>query len=278
LFKDPRSPMLNRAAQDLYPPGTAMLSWLQTIGLSAQAPAGVAPKILTDLGFFTTPELRLPVAAAVSPGQTVVISPLQAALAAAALSHSGIRPAPRLVMSVKTPMQGWVVLPALTASQLLPRKPWCSKAARIGSGAAWPAKGIKKFPGPGQAHSREPRAHPWQSSYYWRMPTNLPLPPLPGTCSTPPCSLKRMDKKRECQPGTTPTGTLFIDSPYFTLTNLRFPTCNTPWCGKAASNFSNTSPSNLTPFCSISRRPSDLLATRPAAESTSSTLCPGSSA
>jgi hypothetical protein len=36
------------------------------------------------------------------------------AIAAAALTNAGVRPAPRLAVSVKTPLQGWVVLPTAT--------------------------------------------------------------------------------------------------------------------------------------------------------------------
>jgi membrane peptidoglycan carboxypeptidase len=39
------------------------------------------------------------------------VSPLQMALAAAALTADGLRPAPRLVTDVKTPQAGWVALP-----------------------------------------------------------------------------------------------------------------------------------------------------------------------
>ena len=106
LLKDPRSPLLDRAAQETYPLGPALQAWLQSIGPS--------PQTFTTLGFYTTPELRLPVAAASSPGQSLRISPLQMALAASALVDNGLRPAARLAMAVKTPSQGWVVLPPLS--------------------------------------------------------------------------------------------------------------------------------------------------------------------
>ena len=41
------------------------------------------------------------------------ISPLQMALACAALSDHGVTPAPRIAMAVNTPSEGWVTLPAL---------------------------------------------------------------------------------------------------------------------------------------------------------------------
>ena len=113
LLQDPHSPLLDRAAQDLYPPGVIMQSWLQTIGLSDLPSRNDPIKLYTALGFYTTPDLHLPVAAALSPDQPLRLSPLQVALAAATLSNSGIRPPPRLAMAVKTPSQGWVVLPPL---------------------------------------------------------------------------------------------------------------------------------------------------------------------
>ena len=106
LLKDPQSPLLDRAAQEAYPLGSAMQAWLQSIDSSSQA--------FTALGFYTAPNLHLPVAATSLPGQSLRISPLQMALAASALSDKGLRPAPRLVMAVKTPSQGWVVLPSLS--------------------------------------------------------------------------------------------------------------------------------------------------------------------
>ena len=105
LLKDPQSPLLDRAAQEAYPLGPTLQAWLQSIDPSPQA--------FSALGFYTTPELHLPVAAASSPGQPFRISPLQLALAASALSDNGLRPVPRLAMAVKTPSQGWVVLPRL---------------------------------------------------------------------------------------------------------------------------------------------------------------------
>lgn len=47
------------------------------------------------------------------------ISPLQMAVAAAALSNAGSRPMPRIALAVDTPQQGWVALPALEASQMV---------------------------------------------------------------------------------------------------------------------------------------------------------------
>lgn len=48
------------------------------------------------------------------------VSPLQVALAAAAFSTGGQRPAPLLSMAVNTPLEGWVILPVETSSQTYP--------------------------------------------------------------------------------------------------------------------------------------------------------------
>jgi membrane peptidoglycan carboxypeptidase len=72
-------------------------------------------KTLYDkLGFYTTPQLGLPVTNAAPRGELTNLhaSPLQMALAAASLSNAGVRPAPRIALAVNTPQQGWVVLPA----------------------------------------------------------------------------------------------------------------------------------------------------------------------
>lgn len=110
LLQDPGAPLVNRAAQALYPPGEALQPFLQAAGLTGQSPPAELEKLYDSLGFYTAPELRLPVASAVMPGSGLRLSPLQIALAAAALSSDGVRPAPRLAVAVKTPLEGWVVL------------------------------------------------------------------------------------------------------------------------------------------------------------------------
>jgi hypothetical protein len=59
--------------------------------------------------------LRLPVAESMSETEVndLHVSPLQVALASAALSNHGIIPAPRIATAVNTPNDGWVVLSAL---------------------------------------------------------------------------------------------------------------------------------------------------------------------
>ena len=114
LMQDPHSPLLDRAAQGLYPVGEALQPFFQTAGLSYQSPTSNITQLYTGLGFYTTPELRLPVVNAVTPDSALLVSPLQMALAAAALGSDGVRPAPRLAVAVNTPTQGWIVLTPLT--------------------------------------------------------------------------------------------------------------------------------------------------------------------
>lgn len=131
LLQDPQSPLLDRAAQNLYPPGEALQSFFQGIE-AAVRPSMSDTQLYTALGFYTSPELRLPVAAAVTSDSSMRVSPLQMALAAAALSNDGLRPAPRLTMAVKTPSQGWVVLPPLSGPvQALPSSEAASTAQAL---------------------------------------------------------------------------------------------------------------------------------------------------
>ena len=114
LLQDPNSPLLDRATQGVYPPGNTLNPFFLASGITTQPSKNVADKIYSNLGFYSEPEVRLPVAGASKQALMLHISPLQMVLAAATLSNEGIRPAPRLAMAVKTPEQGWVILPALS--------------------------------------------------------------------------------------------------------------------------------------------------------------------
>lgn len=117
-------------------------TWGQII--SAGCPAAslalynvLPPNSIVDLyrqiGLTQTPNIPLQTAAATSPktGEdtqklavglgSVRVTPLQMALAAAALSQSGMRPAPLLALSVHTPQQGWIILPTDKSSSALPQ-------------------------------------------------------------------------------------------------------------------------------------------------------------
>jgi hypothetical protein len=114
LFQSPLSPFLDRAAQGLYPPGEILLPFVQASGNSHWQTKSLFENWSTALGFYNSPEVRLPVAIAPKPGDDLLISPLQLALAASTLSNHGIRPAPILAVAVNSPIEGWIVLPAFS--------------------------------------------------------------------------------------------------------------------------------------------------------------------
>lgn len=115
LSTDPRAPLLDRAAQGTYPLGTASAPFLAALGTGRTPSEDQKMALFDRLGFFTMPQLRMPVAPAARPQESgaVLVSPLQLVLAAAALGNHGTIPAPRIALAVNTPQQGWVILPAL---------------------------------------------------------------------------------------------------------------------------------------------------------------------
>lgn len=98
LVKNPNAPLLNRATLGRYP-----VESLEPLLF----PDGAASKTLDP-----QPQIYLPVGDPPKLGESPpLVSPLQTALAAAALSGQGLRPAPELVLAVQTPQAGWVILP-----------------------------------------------------------------------------------------------------------------------------------------------------------------------
>jgi cell division protein FtsW (lipid II flippase) len=114
LALDENRPLLNRAAQGLYPPGDAVKPFLRTAGLTSNTDKETIINFFQKLGFYSTPNLNLPVVQAVSPTDDLLVSPLQMALAAAVLSNDGTRPPARMAMAVNSPQFGWIILPALS--------------------------------------------------------------------------------------------------------------------------------------------------------------------
>ncbi len=115
LAQDPASPLLNRASQGLYPIGTAMLPLIRA-KFGDRMPSDLELRSYYErLGLYRAPTLRLPTSFSVAnaPVDNLHVTPLQACMAAAMLSHKGAIPAPRIALAVNTPEQGWVVLPAL---------------------------------------------------------------------------------------------------------------------------------------------------------------------
>jgi cell division protein FtsI/penicillin-binding protein 2 len=123
LNKDPNKPLINRAVQGLYPTGTLLEPFVRALYGEGTPTQDQLQRVYETFGFNRTPLLRMQAAEAVLDPKTkdLHVSPLQVALAAAALSNHGTVPAPRVAVAVNTPNDGWVVLPALgTPFEALP--------------------------------------------------------------------------------------------------------------------------------------------------------------
>ena len=115
LNKDPDKPLINRAAQGLYPIGTLIEPFGRVLYQDKTLSQADLQTVYETFGFRRAPQLRMPVAEPIAnaDAQDLHVSPLQVALAAATLSNHGTIPAPRIATAVNTPNDGWVVLPAL---------------------------------------------------------------------------------------------------------------------------------------------------------------------
>ncbi|HJR79964.1 MAG TPA: FtsW/RodA/SpoVE family cell cycle protein [Anaerolineales bacterium] len=117
INKDPDKPLINRTAQGLYPLGTVIQPFVRAItGREDQTLTKAELQTVYEaFGLNQVPLLRMPVAEPVTDAddQELHVSPLQVALASAALSNHGSIPAPRIATAVNTPNDGWVVLTAL---------------------------------------------------------------------------------------------------------------------------------------------------------------------
>ncbi|HEX2997434.1 MAG TPA: FtsW/RodA/SpoVE family cell cycle protein, partial [Anaerolineales bacterium] len=122
LNKDPDKPLINRVTQGLYPIGDMIKPFGQALYGSETLTESESRLVHEKFGFNRVPFLRMQVAQpTLDPENNLYISPLQAALAAAALSGHGTIPAPRIAMAVNTPNEGWVSLLALgTPFEALP--------------------------------------------------------------------------------------------------------------------------------------------------------------
>jgi cell division protein FtsW (lipid II flippase) len=136
LAKDKNSPLIDRAAQGMYPLGTAINPFLETIQYANSATQEELISLYTRLGFFSSPQIRTPVANADSKVDinSLQVSPLQLAIASGSLSNKGILAAPRIALAVDTVQQSWIVLPALgTSSQIFTPKIADTIALRLAS-------------------------------------------------------------------------------------------------------------------------------------------------
>ncbi|HEY9152583.1 MAG TPA: FtsW/RodA/SpoVE family cell cycle protein [Anaerolineales bacterium] len=115
LAQDKNTPLVNRAAQGTYLAGSALMPFFNSINPTGGISDIQKIKLFENLGFYTSPQILMPVANAAQQNEInpLQISPLQMTIAAGTLSDHGIRIAPRIVLAVDTPQQGWIVLPAL---------------------------------------------------------------------------------------------------------------------------------------------------------------------
>jgi hypothetical protein len=115
LNTDPDQPLINRAAQGLYPTGTVIDPFAQAIVDKQNINDDEREIIHEAIGFHRVPQIQLQVAESLSANALdhFHVSPLQVALASAALSNQGIIPAPSIASAVNTPTEGWIVLPVL---------------------------------------------------------------------------------------------------------------------------------------------------------------------
>jgi cell division protein FtsW (lipid II flippase) len=118
LAQDPGSPLLNRATQGKYPPGSALKPFIESKYHATRPSRSQLLDLYENLNFFAPPNIRAPVDAPekLEFPEDLLISPLQLALASAAMSNNGSLPGARLALAVNTPNQGWVVLPELDSS------------------------------------------------------------------------------------------------------------------------------------------------------------------
>jgi cell division protein FtsW (lipid II flippase) len=146
-------------------PPDSPLSWETAISAGCPAPIAELSSLIAanqirdlyrNLGFYTPPNINLLVAhpsidapvtdvRLASLGRSdLTVSPLQMVLAASALSNGGILPSPRLVISVETPHQGWVILPTDPATTALAGQNLENVITRLASSdlPAWQTVGL----------------------------------------------------------------------------------------------------------------------------------------
>lgn len=149
LSSDKDAPLLNRATQGHYSPESALEPFSQALfGESTSVGDNERSELYEALGFFAEPQIRAPVAIASRSVRNMRISPLQMALATAAISNNGIRPAARIALAVNTPQQGWVILPALDRPVEALPGPFARETARAiaGENPYWSYTGVSTDP------------------------------------------------------------------------------------------------------------------------------------
>lgn len=118
LVNDPNKPLINRATSGIYPTGSILEPFTKTLFRDGTLDKDQLLRVFNTFGFNNSPEMRMEIAPAFlnEKEDQLYSSPLQMALACAAISNNGIIPTPRMAIAVNTPKDGWVVLPALGTS------------------------------------------------------------------------------------------------------------------------------------------------------------------
>jgi cell division protein FtsW (lipid II flippase) len=143
LINDQESPLLNRAAQGIYPPGELLnlFNKIKALEVRGSPSNQELVDLYNSLGFYSEPDLQLPVSPASEYGKigNLQLSPLQVALAATTLANNGIRSPGQIAMAVSTKSPEWIVLspssdpvkvfsPSLveqtTSAEMIPRQPY----------------------------------------------------------------------------------------------------------------------------------------------------------
>jgi cell division protein FtsW (lipid II flippase) len=118
LINNQDSPLVNRAAQGLYPLGELLT--LFTRAKASEVNGSPSNQELIDLynslGFYSEPAMQLPVAPASDYGkiENLKLSPLQVALAATTLANNGIRSPGQIAMAVNNNSAEWIILSPLS--------------------------------------------------------------------------------------------------------------------------------------------------------------------
>jgi cell division protein FtsI/penicillin-binding protein 2 len=114
LNDDPGKPLINRATQGVYPMGSLIDPFSAMLFSNTPLTGEQLQTVYNTFGFNRSPAIQMPVAEPVSNAglEHFHVSPLQVALAAAALSNHGTMPVPQIATAVNTPNDGWVVLSA----------------------------------------------------------------------------------------------------------------------------------------------------------------------
>jgi cell division protein FtsW (lipid II flippase) len=114
LRDDPAKPLINRAAQGVYPLGSLVDPFAKMLFGRNTLSEDDLQKVYSTFGFDHPPNIQIPVAESVSSPEleNFHVSPLQVALASASISNHGMIPAPQIATAVNTPNDGWVVLSA----------------------------------------------------------------------------------------------------------------------------------------------------------------------